>query len=104
MLQDADHTIAISHASAAEESPFAYGEGTVMKMQSQQFDVQDELGPMMVKATELVASSSAPPVVISDEDPLVRMEKKLDLALRQIEKLQQRIESLDLTLARTLMR
>lgn len=101
MIQDADHTIAISHAPADE--PFAYGEGTVMKMQSQQFDVQDELGTMMVKATELGASGT-PSMVISDEDPLVRMEKKLDLALRQLEKLQQRIESLDLTLARTLMR
>lgn len=103
MLQDADHTIAISHTSAAEDSPFAYGEGTVMKLQSQQFDVQDELGTMMVKATEIGASST-PSVVIADEDPLVRMERKLDLALRQIEKLQHRIESLDLTLARTLMR
>ena len=107
MLPDADHTMAIH---SAEETPFAYGEGTVMKMQSQSFDIQDELGTMMVRpnanalASEPAPLLSAESAVAADEDRLARLERKLDLALRHIEKLQQRLESLDITLARTLMR
>lgn len=122
MLQDPDHTVAISHAptpAPADDTPFAYGEGTVMRLQTQSFDVEaDDLGtmmakpatPMVVAATEIAVAAAAPPLEIlaataeSEDDPLARMERKLDLALRQIERLQQRIESLDLTLARTILR
>ena len=101
MLPDADHTIAIS---ASDETPFAYGEGTVMRLQTQSFDVAgDDLGTMMAKPPALTVTTAQEPAA-SEDEPLVRMERKLDLALRQIERLQQRIESLDLTLARTISR
>ena len=89
----------------AEETPFAYGDRTVLQMQSQQFDVQDELGTMMVRPGEAaVAAIPLQTVAVPQEDPIARLERKLDLALIQLEKLQQRIESIDLTLVRVLSR
>lgn len=83
----------------------------VQSMRAQSFEVQDELGTVVTMPIDTnlriprpVAVAPAPEVVFADEDPLARMEQKLDAALRQIEKLQQRIESLDLTLARALSR
>ena len=98
-----------------DESPFAFGEATVLQMRSQPFEVQDELGTVVTMPIDTnvrmplatVAALPAPPAldtVFAEEDPLARMENKLDQALRMIEKLQQRIESLDLTLARVLSR
>ena len=52
---------------------------------------------------EELATVMAMPVP-EPEDAMVRMEQKLDLALRQLTALQQRLESLDATLMRVLMR
>ena len=88
---------------SSDDSPFAYGERTVLQMQSQPFEVSGELGTML-------AGSAASPfgplqtVAIPPEDPIARLERKLDLALAQIERLQHRIESIDLTLVRVLSR
>ena len=41
---------------------------------------------------------------VSAEDTIARLERKLDLAIAQIERLQHRIESIDLTLVRVLSR
>lgn len=86
-----------------DDTPFAYGEHTVLQMRSQPFQVQDELGTVVTMPldTNVRAPLAAVP---SGDDAILRMEAKLDAALRQIEKLQQRIESLDLTLARALSR
>ena len=88
----------------AEETPFAYGDRTVLQMQSQQFDVREDLGTMMVRPDEAAAAIPRQTVAVPQEDPIARLERKLDLALIQLEKLQQRIESIDLTLVRVLSR
>lgn len=93
-----------------DDTPFAYGEHTVLQLRSQPFQVpaqpfqvEDELGTVVTMPldTNVRAPLAAVP---SGDDAILRMEAKLDAALRQIEKLQQRIESLDLTLARALSR
>ena len=105
MVSHLDNTLV---APFAEDSPFAYGEHTVLQMRAQPFDVQDELGTVVTMPidTNVRMPLAAVPVetVFAEEEPIFRLERKLDLALRHIEKLQQRIESLDLTLARALSR
>ena len=92
------------------DAPFSYGDGTMMQLRSQSFELPEDFGTMMVagpsasRAGSDVALPIAPPAPSLENDPLVRMEQKLDLALRQLERLQQRIESLDLTMARVLNR
>jgi hypothetical protein len=92
------------------DAPFAYGDGTVMQLRSQSFHLPDDFGTMMVSEPSASSAGSdialpiALPAAAQDDDALVRMEQKLDLALRQLERLQQRIESLDLTMARVLNR
>ena len=90
------------------DAPFTYGEGTVMQLRSQSFQLPDDFGTMMVAASAPSSPGADIPLPIAapvaEEDPLVRVELKLDVALRQLERLQQRIESLDLTLARALNR
>ena len=116
MVSHLDNTLV---APFAEESPFAYGEHTVLQLRAQPFEVQDELGTVLTMPidTNVRMPLAAVPVETVfaprpfDEEPMARLERKLDsmerkfdLALRHIEKLQQRIESLDLTLARALSR
>lgn len=82
------------------ESPFAYGERTVLQMRSQPFEVEDELGTVVTMPID----TNPRKTILIEEDALLRLERKMDEALRHIDKLQQRIESLDLTLARVLSR
>ncbi len=109
MLSNLDNTLV---APFAEETPFSYGDQTVLQLRSQPFQVQDELGTVVTMPIETavaripVAVAPAPPLdtLFAEEDAMARLERKLDTALRHIEKLQQRIESLDVTLARALAR
>lgn len=93
-----------------EEEPFSYGDQTVVQLRSQPFIVQDELGtvvtmPIDTSPRPLAAVPQVPlDTVFIEEDPIARMERKLDAAMRQIAALQQRLESLDVTLARALSR
>jgi hypothetical protein len=82
------------------DSPFAYGEHTVLQLRSQPFEVQDELGTVVTMPID----TNPRKTVLIEEDTLLRLERKMDEALRHIDKLQQRIESLDMTLARVLSR
>jgi hypothetical protein len=113
MVSHLDNTLV--YPSREEESPFAepfaYGEHTVLQLRAQPFQVQDELGTVVtmpidthVRTPLAAAAPLSLDTVFVEEDPLARLERKLDSALRIIEKLQQRIESLDLTLARALSR
>ena len=103
MLSNLDNTLV---APFAEDNPFSYGDRTVLQLRSQPFQVQDELGTVVTMPIETTVAripiAAAP--AIAEEDPIARLEQKLDLALRCIEKLQQQIESMDLTLARALSR
>jgi hypothetical protein len=109
MSSNLDNTVARPFP---DENPFAYGERTVLQLREQPFQVQDELGTvvtMPIDTNVRIPLAAAPPpspleTVFAEEDPIARMERKLDSALLMIEKLQHRIESLDLTLARVLSR
>lgn len=90
-----DATVAIR---PFEDDPFAYGDQTVLQLRTATFDVPAE------PVVEEKFSTVMMPVPAVEEDPIVRIEHKLDLALRQITALQQRLESLDATLARVLSR
>ena len=83
-----------------EDNPFAYGEQTVLQMRSQTFEVEDELGTVVAMPID----TNPRKTLLVEEDALIRLERKLDIALQHIEKLQHRIESLDMTLARVLSR
>ena len=83
-----------------EENPFAYGEQTVLQMRTQPFEVEDELGTVITMPID----TNPRKTILIEESVLLRLEGKMDEALRHIDRLQQRIESLDMTLARVLSR
>jgi predicted lipid-binding transport protein (Tim44 family) len=101
---------------------FEFGERTIMQMRNQQFTPDEEFGTVVLRpakpaaapatieapadAAPAPASASASDDVPAPEaaDPIVRLEQKLDTALQMILSLQHRIDSLDATLARLLMR
>jgi len=107
MLSNLDNTLVMP---TEEESPFAYGDQTVLQLRAQPFEVQDAFGTvvtMPIDTTARIPLAVVPDpaeTVFIEEDPMTRLERKLDAALRQIDKLQQTIESMDLTLARALAR
>jgi len=85
-----------------DEKVFDYGDRTLFQLRAQSFAIENEYGTMIGPAPAPVLPVVETPVVA--EDPVVRLEQKLDLALRQIAALQQKLESIDLTLARALNR
>ena len=72
-------------------APFAYAD-------AQPFLVQDELGTVVTMPIDTTPRNPLAAVpagrVAVEDDPLMRLERKLDTALRQIAALQQTIESL----------
>jgi hypothetical protein len=82
---------------------FQYGDETVMQLRSQPFAVQDDLGTIVTMPLETTPfrTVAAP---LPEADRVSRLEEKLDAALRQVAALQQRLESMDQTLMRMLMR
>jgi hypothetical protein len=111
---DADETKFLPNRHSAEpaerkkttEEPFAIGESTIFQMRNQDFGPAEEFGTVMQRPSlETQAAQIEVPIVESTtEDPLVRIEQKLDAALRQLHAMQQRLESLDATVARSLLR
>lgn len=99
-------------AAPSSAEVFEFGESTILQLKSQPFRVGDQYGTMMsVPLPESAADSpfaAEPPVTAApaaaDEDPIARLEAKLDLALRHIETLQQRLDSIDAAIARALHR
>ena len=90
----------------AEEDPFDYGDRTVLQLRAQPFEVQDAFGTVVTMPIDTAPRNPLAPVpvetVFAEEDPIVRLERKIDASMQQIAMLQQRIESLDTTLARVL--
>ena len=91
-----------------DENVFDYGDRTMFQLRAQSFAIEEEYGTMM--ATPLPAGvetfqapPEAPPAEAVD-DPIARLEHKLDAALRMIALLQHKVESIDATLARALNR
>lgn len=78
-----------------EATVFTFGDRTVLQLQSQKFE------PLRTVAIPLDAVEALEEPA---EDPIVRLEQKIDQALQAIAMLQHKIESLDVTLARVLSR
>jgi hypothetical protein len=93
-----------------EKEVFDYGDRTIFTLRAQSFDVDNEYGTIIGRPAPLLtveAPLELPPVVEAPpvtEDPLKRLEQKLDSALHAIAQLQQKLESIDATLARALSR
>ena len=104
--------------SSSDDAPvFEFGDRTVLQLRNQTFAPgQEEFGtiistpaaaPQPEPAVEQpvgLATLAIPLPAEAIEDPMVRLELKVDAALQAIAHLQQRLESLDATLARVLMR
>lgn len=92
-----------------DENVFDYGDRTMFQLRAQSFAIEEEYGTMMAPPTMPAAETAAPdaeaaPAEVTAEDPIVRLEQKLDAALRMIAVLQHKVESIDATLARALNR
>ncbi|MGN6185061.1 MAG: hypothetical protein ACTHQM_15570 [Thermoanaerobaculia bacterium] len=95
-----------------ENEPFEFGDRTIFQLRNQDFEPveplrdvnSDEFGTVVLKPGQEVSVEETPVEAAPSEDPLVRIEQKLDTALRQLHSLQQRLESLDATIAKVLLR
>ena len=92
----------------SSDAPFEFGDRTILALRAQSFAIEKEYGTMILPAspisletTEAPLPAVEPPVEL---DPLVRLEQKIDTALRLIQSLQHQLDSIDATLARTLNR
>lgn len=81
----------------ASEDVFEYGDRTMFQLRTQSFEVDGDYGTIIgtLPVVENVAEPEA-------ADPLARLEQKLDAALQAIAVLQQKVDSLDMTLAHAL--
>lgn len=113
-----------------ENEPFDFGDRTIFQLRNQDFQPDEEFGTVVSRlplpesepasaehaqaappasgaepAPQEAGSTAEPaPIETAPEDPIARLEQKVDLALRQLHHLQQRLESLDATIARALLR
>jgi hypothetical protein len=83
---------------------FEYGDRTMFQLRTQSFTIENDYGTMIIPGSSipLPIVEIEPPADV--EDPVARLERKLDTALRLIESLQHKIDSMDVTLARALNR
>ncbi|HVE72870.1 MAG TPA: hypothetical protein VNI54_16000 [Thermoanaerobaculia bacterium] len=84
-----------------DENVFEYGDRTIFQLRAQSFAIENDYGTMIGPVTSALPVVETP---LSTQDPVARLEQKLDLALRRIDALQQKLDSLDVTLARALNR
>jgi len=86
--------------------PFLIGDHTILQMRNQSFALDDDgdYGTIVsaggVSLTPTVPQTEETPTA----DPMARLEQKLDAALRAIDALQRRLDSLDISIARMLAR
>jgi hypothetical protein len=88
-----------------DDDVFEYGDRTIFQLRAQPLAIDEEYGTICSKPTRDLPI--APPMAIDAEpagDRVALLEQKLEGALRRIELLQQRIDSMDATLARALNR
>ena len=85
-----------------DENVFEYGDRTIFQLRTQSFAIENDYGTMIGPVPAPVLPLVETPVIA--DDPIARLEQKLDLALRQIAVLQQKLDSIDVTLARALNR
>lgn len=91
-----------------ENDVFNYGDRTIFQLRAQSFTIENEygtvIGPPGLPAVEPGHSQTEVPVEAVPEDPIARLELKLDRALQMIATLQHKLDSMDSTLARALNR
>lgn len=80
---------------------FQYGDRTIFQLRTQEFAIENDYGTMIGPSAPVLPVVDTPPLA---EDSVSRLEQKLDLALRQLAALQQKVDSIDTTLARLLNR
>ena len=89
-----------------QDDLFEYGDRTMFQLRTQSFTIENDYGTMIVPGSSIpvlpVVEVETPE--LPEEDPVARLERKLDAALRLISTLQQKLESIDVTLARALNR
>jgi hypothetical protein len=81
-----------------ENDPFEYGDRTIFNLRAQAFQPDEDFGTMILHVepkTDVPVLSVLP--VLPNEDPIARLEAKLDAAMRKL-------DSIDATLARLLSR
>jgi hypothetical protein len=92
----------------APEAPFEFGDRTVLALRSQAFDIEQEYGTMIRPSAPPVPMETTeipmPLLELPATDPILRLEEKIDTALRLIQSLQRQLDSIDAALARTLNR
>jgi hypothetical protein len=103
---ESDETQVLPKRENTAEAPFEFGDRTIMQMRGQDFEIGEEYGTVVLppKPAAEPEPADAPAATPIPEDPLARIEQKLDLAMRMIAAMQHKLESLDATLARLLMR
>lgn len=100
--------------------PFAYGDGTLMQLREQRWDLDEEatrvigqppqddpeMGTQIIAPTRRtdVATATVPTAAAVSDDPLVRIEHRLDELTRAMMSMQRRLDSIDAALARVLAR
>jgi len=94
-----------------EKDVFAYGDGTLMQLRDQAWDIdgpefgtrvvpgQDAATPLALPVLETEAGAEPPPGA-----DLSRLEQKIDLLMTAVAALQRRLDSIDATIARALAR
>jgi hypothetical protein len=105
---DSDETHVLPKREKTAENVFEFGDRTIMQMRGQDFEIGEEYGTVILppgsnKTEEPAPEAAAAAPAVSD-DPMVRLEQKLDAAMRMIAVMQHKLESLDATLARLLTR
>jgi hypothetical protein len=86
-----------------DENVFEYGDRTIFELRTQSFAIEQEYGTMIGPPPDLPVVEAPVPLPIAD-DPISRLEQKLDLVMRRLDALQHKIDSIDSTLARALNR
>jgi hypothetical protein len=84
------------------QPPFIFGDRTVFALRAQAFALGDEYGTIVPRSVIRPAAEEA--VENAPVDPITRLEQKLDAAMKMIETLQKRIDSMDAAVARALTR
>ena len=90
----------------APEAPFEFGDRTVLALRAQSFAIENEYGTMILpnSPVPLETTEMPMPATSTETDPILRLEEKIDTALRLIQSLQRQLDSIDSALARSLNR
>ena len=88
------------------EAPFEFGDRTVLALRAQSFAIENEYGTMILPNSPVPLETTEMPMpgTSTETDPILRLEEKIDTALRLIQSLQRQLDSIDSALARSLNR